>query len=137
MTTDIIIAKGSFSVTIPTIDITEEYKNQMTPKPFPTTKQKQEIGPKTVKVMDMLQITNTIKVRGILTTSTDRNNLISIFNGARVSGSPCTITYDTHPNTPLSMFMENLTIIENSRDKLTANDYKYEVQITLIEGLSM
>ena len=122
MTTNLTLAKGAYSVTIPTITINETYKNRFNTLAFPTTKQKQELGPKDTKVMDMLKITHTLAIKGILTSATDRNNLISIFKGGGVSGQPATLTYDTHPDTPLSVFVEDYTIVENSKDgKLSAS----------------
>jgi hypothetical protein len=137
MTINITIAKGAFSVTIQTIEISEDYNNTLSLISQPTTKQKQSTGPKDIKVIDMLKINHTIVVRGVLTNTTDRNNLIKIFEGAEIAGGSATITYDTHPDTPLNMYPEKLTIKENSIDKATNNQRKYEIQITLIEGISI
>ena len=137
MTTNITLAKGTYSVTIQTITINENYKNQLKPLAFPTTKQKQELGPKDAKVMDMLKITHTLAIKGAVTSTSDRNDLISMFKGAGVSGQPATLTYSSHPDTPLYVFPEQLAIIENSKDTAPANEYKYEVSLTLLEGISM
>ena len=134
MTSNITISKGVYSVTIKTIEISDDHSNQIRPIILPQVKQKQETGAKTNKVIDMLKISHTIQVRGVLTSTTDRNNLLLIFEGAGVQGSPCSIAYDTYPNSPLSMFMEKLIITEKAIDKSTNNPHKYEVQVTLFEG---
>ena len=137
MTTNLTIQKGAYSVTIQTIEISEDYSNDFTTLAIPITKNNHATGPKDNKIMDLLRINHTIVIRGALTNTTDRNNLIKIFKGADVSGQPAKVTYNTHPDTPLSMFPEKLMIKEYSTDNITANQYKYEVQLTLIEGVSM
>jgi len=137
MTTNIQISKGGVSATIQTHEINDNYKNQINTLVLPTTKQKQDAGPKTNKVIDLLKITHTLMVRGSLIDATTRNNLITIHKGANVTGQPCSVIYDSHPNTPLSMYMTDLTIVEKADDRKGANitgGKIYEVSLTLIEG---
>jgi hypothetical protein len=136
MTSNITIAKGVYSVTIHTTEIVEDYANDLHQIVIPTTKQNQANGPKNNKTMDMLKITHSVVVRGYLSTELDRTNLIKIFKGAEIAGSPVAATYDTHPDTPLNMFMEKLMITEASKDKLSSNQTKYAIQVTLLEGVS-
>jgi len=137
MTTDINIVRGGYDVTIRTVEITDDWSNQIKPIIIPTTAQKQDGGPATNKVIDLLKISHTLQVRGVLTNTTDRNNLISIFKGGGIEGTPCTITYNTHPNNPLSMYIEKLMIIEKAITKSANNPYQYEVQLTLFEGVKV
>jgi len=136
MTINLTLAKGAYSVTIHTITINENYKNRFNVLSLPQTKDNQSSGPKDSKVTDMLRITHTLAIKGAIISTSDRNDLISIFKGGGVSGQPATLTYDSHPDTPLNIFPEGLTIIENSKDTALANQYKYEVSLTLVEGIS-
>ena len=135
--TNLTLAKGSYSVTIQTVTINAEYKNKLTVLSFPQSKSNQASGPKDNKIIDLLKLTHSLAIKGAITSTTDRNSLISIFKGGGVSGQAATLTYSSHPDTPLSVFPETLTVIENSKDTDTANQYKYEVALTLVEGISV
>jgi hypothetical protein len=128
------LTKGAYSVTIQTNEIQENYDNQLRVIPLPTVGQNQASGVKDTRVNDLLKITHSIVIRGILISTTERNNIIKIIKGAEVSASPVTLTYDTHPDTPLSVFINKCQIIEKAMDKQTANAKKYEIQLTVIEG---
>ena len=136
MTSDMILAKGSYSVTVNTTEITDNYDNKVNPIIPPQTKQNQSNGPKDVKIVDLLKITHEMVIRGSIKTTATRDDLIQISKGGGVSGTPITVTYDTHPSSPMNMFMTKCQIKEAARDKDSANQRKYEVQITLIEGVS-
>lgn len=140
--TNVTISKGSYTVTIHTVEATEDYANQINVRPLPQTKQKQSTGPKGTKVSDLLKITHTLLIRGWINKTATKtakqvlDELKSIFKGADVSGSPATIVYD---GDSLSMFPEKLTIIKKplrrpeSPSKAIA---QYQVQIQLTEGTS-
>ena len=137
MTSNITFAKGEFSVTIDTVEITDNYNNKlMLNIPNLQTKQKQSLGPVDKKIVDLLWITHELVIRGSLETTQERDDLIKIFEGGEVTGTPVVMTYDTHPDTPLNVFISKLMIKESSRDKSPVTEVKYEVQITLIEGVS-
>jgi len=135
MTSNITIVKGSYSVTVHTAEANDDYKNKFKSFTPATTKQNQSNGPKDTKVIDLLMVTHSIQFNGYLKTSTDRDNLIKIFKGAEAEGAPCIVTYDTYPNSPLSLFIEGLTIVETGEGS-SANEAKYKVQINFIEGVS-
>jgi len=149
MTNTITITKSgsSYSVNIDAEEITENYDKYLSFIRPGTTKQKQADGPKTVKVVDLLRITHTIVIRGRLvptaTKSADdvKSDLINLIKGGGVPGVACTVTYSSHPDSPLSMFIEKCMIIEKPMDyDPSANETdlaKYEVQITLSEGISI
>jgi len=135
MTDNITISKGGISVTIHTLEINDNYKNTLISFTPPQPKEKQATGPKTTKVIDLLRITHSMKIDGVLTNDTDRNNLITIAKGANTRGGPCSVTYEGYPGSPLSMFLEDLTITEVAREKdAISGNYKYSVQFQLIEG---
>lgn len=136
MTSNIIIAKGAYSVTLQTVEVSDNLKNEIRLIVLPTTKQNQAAGPKTNKAIDLLKITHSMNIRGIIMTTADRDNLIKIAKGADIAGSPATLTYSTYPGSPLSVFVTELNIVEASLDRDTSNDRKYQVQITVLEGVS-
>ena len=146
MTSEITIAKGAFSVIIYADNVIENYDNIIFSIKSPQTKQKQDTGPKTVKVIDLLRVTHTIVLQGYITPTATKtadqvkSDLISLFKGAGVTGSAATVTYSSHPDSPLSMFLEKMTIIEQpiDYDPGTSDQeiMKYTVQIDLIEGES-
>ena len=92
-------------------------------------------------------MTHTLKIKGQLTpTATKsaddvRSDLISIFKGAGISGGAITVTYSSHPDSPLSMFMEKLVIVEEPIDYNPAAGeedlVKYDTSITLVEGVKI
>ncbi len=139
MTTNITISKGALSVTIQSLEIAEDNANLINVIPIPQTKQKQEVGPKTSKVMDLLLIRHSLVIRGHIsktaakTAKEIKDDLKSIFNGASVSGGPCIVVYD---GDTYNMYMEKLMVIEKSDYKATDTQgvIKYDVQITLVEG---
>ena len=136
--TNLILSKGAFSVTIQVEEISDDYSNQIKAIVIGTTKQKQELGATDNKIIDLLKITHQMVVRGILISSTERNSLISIMKGAETFGGPATLTYVGYPNSPLDVYVEKIMIIEKAIDKNAdgSTQKKYEVQITLLEGVS-
>lgn len=153
-TGNITIAKGSYSVTIQTVEVDDNYSNNVINKiPTTTAPQNQSDGPSDRKIIDLLDITHELLVRGQITaTSTKtaedvRDDLISILKGAGVSAGSgnlyCTVTYGTHT---YNMFIEKLAIKEVSSDYDPSSSTdekanytevsKYDVQVTLIEGVS-
>ena len=151
MTSSITIAKGSYSVTIETADVTEHYADKLFFIRPPQSTQNQPDGSKDTKVIDLLMITHTIIVRGVIcadgskTADKIKADLIEIQNGAGIAGTPCTLTWDSHLDAAnsyaasvLSMYVEKLTFTENSMDyNPGASDtqvMKYDVVVTLVAG---
>ena len=130
---NIIITKGS-TVTIQSAEYSDDYSNEVKLIPGVTTTQNQASGNKPTKVIDLLKITHTIVIRGYLTSVTDRNTLITIYKGGGVAGGPCSITITDYPNSPLSMFISKCMITYSAKDRDSANQKMFDVQITLIEG---
>lgn len=143
MTSNITISKGSYSVTIETTVVTDNWDKKITFIRPATTVQKQDAGPTTVKVIDMLIITHTIVVRGHITPTDSKtakevkDDLISIIKGGDVTGTACTVVY---AGDSYNMFIEKSMIIEKAFDEpgtLETDIAKYDVQITLSEGVSI
>ena len=131
---NIIIALGGYSVTVQTNDYSDNYSNELKLIPQATTTQKQSEGPKPTKVINLLKITHEIVLKGYLISVTERNDLISIYKGGGVNGSPCLVTITNYPNSPLSMYISKLLITQSAKDRDSANQKMFDVQITLIEG---
>lgn len=147
-TQDITISKGSYSVTIPCSKISETFKNKITTIIPPTTTQNQADGPKDMKVVDLLMITHNIIVYGYIcgtdspskTADTVKGELISIFKGAGVNGTPCSVTYNSSLGSPFNMYIENMTIDETPQDEPDTQPTdmaKYDIQLSLVEGIKI
>jgi len=150
MTANITIAKGALSVTVETTNIDENYSKKLSPIRPAQSKQKQDTGPKTVKMIDLMMVTHTLLVRGIITPTASKtakevkDDLINILKGASVAGTHATVTYD---GDSFNMFIEKLVIIEKATDYAPTDDAaeksdfqqigKYDVSITLVEGTSI
>ena len=155
-TGNITLSKGAHSVTLQTIEVDDNYSNKVNEK-IPTLRepQSQSLGPRDKIVIDLLDITHEMLVRGEITpTATQtaeevRDELITMMKGAGVSAGTgqnmhITVTYGTNTYT---MFMTKLAVKEKSTDFNPASDAiekadyqeasKYTVQITLFEGVSV
>lgn len=143
MTAEITISKGGITVTIGTEEVSENFSNKLVFIRPAQTSQKQDAGPVTVKVIDLLMITHELLVRGRITpTSTKtakqvKDDLITIFKGANTTGGQTTVTYG---GDSFDMYIEKLVIIEKAMDEpssLTEDIAKYNIQITLAEGVKI
>ena len=138
--TNVTIAKGAYTITIHTVEATEDYANKLRVTPIPQTKQNQSSGPKDTKIADLLMITHNLLIRGHISATSDKtakevlDDLKEIFKGAETSGGNATITYD---GDSLNMFPEKLTIIKRPLREPTSpgkDVIQYDVQINLVEG---
>ena len=71
---NIVLSKGSLSVTIYPNEIPEEYANKLTVLPIPQTASNQASGPKDTKILDLLRLTHTLIIKGYLTASATKNS---------------------------------------------------------------
>lgn len=150
MTLSITFAKGVFSVTLNTVEVSEDFTNKLILSiPNILQEQKQSGTLPEKKVIDLLWITHTLQIRGDITPTASktakevRDDFVSIFKGAETDGGSITMVYggDT-----INGYMEKMVIIEKPTDydptddadeKATFQDVaKYSIQITFIEGKS-
>ncbi len=140
--TNVIITKGEYSVTIHTVEVTEDFANRLRIIPIPQTKQNQSSGPKDTKITDLLMITHNLMIRGHINATTGKtakevlDELKEIFQGAETSGGNATITYD---GDSLNIFPEKLTIIKKPLREIDSpgrSIIQYDIQINLVEGTS-
>ena len=140
---DIILTKGSKSVTLSTISDADNYKNVVTIIPGVVSPSNQDTGDKIATVVDLLRITHTLQFEGyivetnVIPALTAKKNLISIFKGAGVSSAPVVLTYE---DSNVDCWIEDCVIKSVSNDNAVANGYsgedsvEYHVSITLVEG---
>jgi hypothetical protein len=140
---DIVLAKGSKSVTMWTVADAENFKNVLQVIPGIVSPDNQNTGVKKPSVVDLLRITHTYQFEcyiyhtAALPAKTVKNNLIAIFNGASVNSTPATLTYEDES---IDVFVEDLVIKGISNDDAVANGYtgddsaEYQVTLTLVEG---
>ncbi len=146
MTNNITLAKGALNITVNTISITENSKNLISFIRPAQSKDNQASGPKEPKMIDLLMITRSFLIRGMIT-GTDsktakqiRDELRDLATGASTAGGNIVMTYDGES---INGGIEGLTIIEDSTDfdTLTAGQQaevgQYDVQFTFMAGTAI
>ena len=98
MTSEITIAKGAYSVIIYTDNVSENYDNKIISIKPGQTKQKQDTGPKNVKVVDLLIITHAMILKGYITPTATKTAVV--ISGVILSRSHPTIVIPTRPPSP-------------------------------------
>lgn len=146
MTNEIIISKGSYSVTIYTVTVAEGLTNKILLIAAPQSKSNQSEGPKPVKAVDLLRITHDLVIKGFIvgtaskTAKEVKDELKSIFNGGGIAGGTVSLVYG---GDSYSGYLEKLTITEEPIDQpsdfVSAKEnytdiIQYEVAITFNEG---
>ena len=138
--TNVTISKGDYTVTLHTVEATEDYSNEFGIKPLPQTKNNQDSGPKGTKIIDLLKITHSLMIRGWINKTSVKtakeviDDLKKIFEGADITGGSTTVVYD---GDTLNMFPEKLTIIKNPlREPSDPGSAigQYQVNMNLVEG---
>ena len=138
---DITIAKGSFSVTLFTITPTENWKNKLEIIPGVTSVDNQVNSPNKSQVVDLQRTTYSYVFGcGITATSSKtakqiKDDLRTIFEGARTSGGPVTLTYE---DSSINVFFEDCVIKKNSGNTVGNYDGKdaieYMATLKFVEG---
>lgn len=157
MVSDITISKGVYSVTIHSVEVTQNLTNKIFPISPATGKQNQDGGAKDTKIVDLLKITKELNItRGYITgsdtassvnndsggsvsiTATQAKDIIkNIFNGAFEKGGVTSLTYD---GDTLYGFLEKVSITYVSADEpstIASDIAKYSVQINFMEGTTI
>jgi len=138
MPTEIILAKGSNTVTIYSSQIVDSFTNKIFKITPAKGKQGQDAGPNDVKVVDLLRLTRTFRVDGYLTTNGEKGTLISIIEGGGVKGGGITLTYSGGgDSTSFTVFVESCVFTQKSADEPTSapDDFaKHQLAITIVKG---
>ena len=146
------ISKGAKTVTIYPIERNHNLKNKLFVITPPTSPNSQDEGPKTPKIIDLLRITQTFRVKGRIISATksnaysQKNDLIEICEGADVQGGVCTLVFE--PDNPVSArgtiegFIENFIVTERAGDLDSSLTYPddtiwFEVDLSLVLGESV
>ena len=149
---NITITKGNLTVTIQTQEVIDNFSNKLFLITPPQSASNQASGPKPVKIVDLLRITHTIIVRGLITPGDDdsgsgsansaKDDLITIYKGASVTGTTTSLIYD---GDTFEGYIEKLTLTEKvgKPDDFDSNPTAYpevigyEVSITFLEGTTV
>lgn len=142
MTSNIQISKGSYTVVLHTTEVDDGFSNSLRAFTPAQTSQKQDSGQKDTMVTDLLKITRDLKIRGFIihhgdtggtkTIKQQKDDLINILRGAGGKGGTATLSYD---GDSIGCFIKELQFHHASKDNKT--DEKYEVQITVTEGVKI
>ena len=140
---DIILVKGGKTVILWTVSDSENLKNALKVIPGVVSPDNQYTGVKKSTVVDLLRITHSFQFEcyiyetNALSALANKNNLKSIFNGANVSSTPVTMTYE---DSSVDVFIEDLVIKGVNNDNVVDNGYagedsaEYQVSLSLVEG---
>jgi len=128
MVNEITLSKGIYSVTIYTTDVADNFQNKIIALTPPTGRQNQSDGPKPAKLIDLLRVTRTIKIKGYIISNTVKADLIALIKGAKANGGTITLTYpnggDSAFNSPgtattYEVLIETCTINDKAFDEPT------------------
>jgi hypothetical protein len=140
-TTELTLTKGAYSVTIYATSIRDTLSNKLFSITPPTGTSKQDSGPKSNKIVDLLRINRKFTIKGFVLNATDKSNLVAIFKGAQQKGGEATLSYpDGGDGTSYSVYIESADITQKSDDEpdegTAPDDYaRYEVDLSLVEGI--
>ena len=157
--TDIVLAKGAFSVTINDVQVEDNFSNKLfviTPVQSPMN---QASGPTPAKIVDLIRVTHTVVIKGYISPTSTSNalvikqNLVNIWKGAGTAGGVVSLTYDYNAKAsgdtsatatnPILGYIEKVNFTDKAMDEpsdmlsnpeLYTNIAKFEVAITFIEG---
>ena len=153
VTQPITLTKGAYTVKIYPDTMDENFDNKLFVITPPQSPGNQDEGKKDSKIIDLLRITHTYKIKGYLTNDSsgktayqEKNDLAIMTEGARTTGGAVTVNIDPENPDPdratISAYIEKLTISEKSMDLDSSKTYsddivKYIIDITLVEGISV
>jgi len=146
------LAKGAYTVTIYAMEVIDHMTNKISTITPGSSRQKQSDGPKATKVIDLLRITRTFKIRGYLTGATAKSDILSITKGAGLSGGVAVFSYpDGGDATSFNVFVQDVTISQKPSDEpsgtwidgvwqagvLPSDVMRYDLDLTLVEGTTI
>ena len=147
MVNEITLSKGDYSVTIYTTEVSDNFSNKLIALTPPTGRQKQSDGPKSPKIIDLLRVTRTIRIKGYVISNTVKSNLIALIKGAKTNGGMITLTYDNGGDsafnspgtaTTYEVLIETCTINDKAFDEpdgtLPSDLAKFLIDMSVLEG---
>ena len=146
MTTNdnITLAKGSFSITLPTATTVENWKNVLKIIPGVTTTGNQVDAPNKSQIVDIQRTNYTYVFECYITSTTGptktakqiKDELRVLFEGARTAGGIITLTYE---DDSIDVFFEDCVIKKLTSDDPVGNNSdedvaEYQLTLTFVEG---
>ena len=134
------LSKGTIEVTIYVTDIEDRINNKLFVITPPTGSQNQDQGPQDNMIVDLLRLSRTFVVKGVIINNTDKSNLITLIKGANTKGGAITFTYpDGGTAASFDVYCETCSISQRATDEPDAGSVptdfaKFDVALTLIEG---
>ena len=142
---DIVLAKGSYSVTLPTKEVTESVKNtlKIVAGKGGQSEDNQSKGPKNTIIVDLLRITEAYHIETyIIATATYtakqiKDQLREIVKGGGINGGEISFTYEDEV---LKGYIEDMVIKKSGNDDVVGNSYtgndsaEYHVTIDFTAG---
>ena len=134
---EITISKGTFNVTIYTIEVNDNFSNKLFLITPVQSKANQSSGTVDAKIVDLLRITRQLVVSGWVQTKAEKDNLISVMKGGGVDGGEVTLTYE---GDSVKGFVEKMNFTEVAQDEPAVPvdpHAKYRIQLTFLEGVQI
>ncbi|HED38496.1 MAG TPA: hypothetical protein ENI76_09690 [Ignavibacteria bacterium] len=138
---DIRIQKGTYDITLFTVNNTENWKNTVQVIPGVTTGGNQINQPNLPQVVDIQRTTYSYVFEcGITSTATQtakqvKDDVRIMFEGARSTGEPILLTYE---DKQLSVYFEDCVVKKNSSNTVGnysgEDSFEYNVTLTFVEG---
>jgi len=134
---EINLTKGAYSVTIYCMQIEDGFSNKIFNITPATGKNRQDDGPKEVKVVDLLRITRSFRIQGYILSNAVKNDLIKIVEGAEEKGGSVTMAYaDGGDATSFGVYVESCIITQKAIDEPSSDPgdlAKFDINMTLIK----
>jgi hypothetical protein len=137
---DITFSKGSFSVGVDADNVSEEYSNKLIVLSLSQTKNSQESGARTTKILDLLRITHQFVIRAYITSSSTqtakqvKDDLFSVANGGGINGGVISMVYDGDTYTG---YLERIVCVKEARDHPDTHsetEVQYNLTLTFVVG---
>ena len=94
MALNVVISKGSYEVTIHTIEVNDNIENNITILTLLRSTSSQSSGAKGSIAVDLLRITHQFTVTGYIVSKSEKEDTLSIINGGGINGGTMTLNYD-------------------------------------------
>ena len=140
---DIQFEKGSYSSDLHSDSVSEEYSNRLIVLSLPQSTTNQESGKRDAKILDLLRITHQFVIKAYIaknstkTAKQQKDDLISMANGAGTNGGVITMTYD---GDSYEGYIEKIIATKESHDSPdteTEDEMKYALAITFVVGVAV
>ena len=143
--TNVVIAKGAYSVTLETIEVTESIKNilKVVAGKGGQSEGNQASGPKNTIVVDLLRLTEAYHIEAYITANATytakqiKDQLRTIVKGGGINGGEITLTYEDEN---INGYIEDIVIKKSANDDVVGSGYtgkdsvEYHVTLDFVKG---